>query len=128
MDAPCPPLPLSRYPPPPQSYANVGLGAAYGAISLVALVQLARIQLRVPGLGWTTQKARARLAPPPSPAHAPPAARAAAAAAARARPPAAAAHAPPYRSRLRPRQAAPTPPSRTCAHPIPPRPPRCSTC
>jgi hypothetical protein len=39
-----------------QQYANYGLGAAYGLIALVALVQLVRIQLRVPEYGWTTQK------------------------------------------------------------------------
>lgn len=39
-----------------QQWANIGLGAAYGLIALVALVQLVRIQLRVPEYGWTTQK------------------------------------------------------------------------
>jgi len=39
-----------------QQYANYGLGTAYGLIALVALVQLVRIQLRVPEYGWTTQK------------------------------------------------------------------------
>ncbi|KAL3684189.1 hypothetical protein R1sor_002211 [Riccia sorocarpa] len=34
----------------------VGLGAAYGVIAIIALVQLARIQWRVPEYGWTTQK------------------------------------------------------------------------
>ncbi|KAL2636132.1 hypothetical protein R1flu_007611 [Riccia fluitans] len=33
-----------------------GLAAAYGVIALIALIQLARIQLRVPEYGWTTQK------------------------------------------------------------------------
>uniref|UniRef100_A0A7S2QVE3 THH1/TOM1/TOM3 domain-containing protein n=1 Tax=Chlamydomonas chlamydogama TaxID=225041 RepID=A0A7S2QVE3_9CHLO len=39
-----------------QLYANYGLAGAYGLIAAVALVQLARIQLRVPEYGWTTQK------------------------------------------------------------------------
>jgi len=39
-----------------QQYANYGLGAAYGLIAAVALIQLVRIQLRVPEYGWTTQK------------------------------------------------------------------------
>ncbi|GBF98603.1 hypothetical protein Rsub_10792, partial [Raphidocelis subcapitata] len=39
-----------------QAYTNYALGLAYGAIALVALVQLVRIQLRVPEYGWTTQK------------------------------------------------------------------------
>lgn len=39
-----------------QAYTNYGLAAAYGIIALVALVQLVRIQLRVPEYGWTTQK------------------------------------------------------------------------
>ncbi|XP_022141918.1 tobamovirus multiplication protein 1-like isoform X1 [Momordica charantia] len=33
------------------------LAASYGIISLIALVQLIRIQIRVPEYGWTTQKA-----------------------------------------------------------------------
>ena len=41
-----------------QQYSFVALAAAYGVVGLVALVQLARIQLRVPEYGWTTQKAR----------------------------------------------------------------------
>eukprot|EP00798_Chlamydomonas_sp_ICE-L_P020184 gene20184-26922_t len=39
-----------------QHWANVGLAAAYGLIALVALIQLGRIQMRVPEYGWTTQK------------------------------------------------------------------------
>lgn len=39
-----------------QEYTNYGLGLAYGGIAVVALVQLVRIQLRVPEYGWTTQK------------------------------------------------------------------------
>lgn len=39
-----------------QKYANLGLATAYGLIAVVALVQLIRIQLRVPEYGWTTQK------------------------------------------------------------------------
>lgn len=33
-----------------------GLALAYGILAVVALVQIARIQLRVPEFGWTTQK------------------------------------------------------------------------
>jgi hypothetical protein len=33
-----------------------GLAAGYGAIALVAALQLVRIQMRVPEYGWTTQK------------------------------------------------------------------------
>jgi Protein of unknown function (DUF1084) len=33
-----------------------GLAIGYGAIALVAAVQLIRIQMRVPEYGWTTQK------------------------------------------------------------------------
>lgn len=33
-----------------------GLAVAYGALAIVALVQIIRIQLRVPEYGWTTQK------------------------------------------------------------------------
>ena len=33
-----------------------GLAIGYGAIALVAVVQLIRIQMRVPEYGWTTQK------------------------------------------------------------------------
>ncbi len=39
-----------------QEYSFVVLSAAYGFITLVALVQLIRIQRRVPEYGWTTQK------------------------------------------------------------------------
>jgi hypothetical protein len=39
-----------------QQYSFVGLAVAYGLIALVALVQLVRIQQRVPEYGWTTQK------------------------------------------------------------------------
>lgn len=39
-----------------QEGANYGLGAAYCLIGLIAVVQLVRIQLRVPEYGWTTQK------------------------------------------------------------------------
>lgn len=36
--------------------SNYGLFAAYSLITVIALVQLLRIQLRVPEYGWTTQK------------------------------------------------------------------------
>lgn len=39
-----------------QFYANEGLGIAYSTIAAVAMIQLIRIQLRVPEYGWTTQK------------------------------------------------------------------------
>lgn len=39
-----------------QEYSFVALAVAYGLIALVALVQLVRIQQRVPEYGWTTQK------------------------------------------------------------------------
>lgn len=39
-----------------QLYSNYGLAAAYGLIASVALIQLSRIQIRVPEYGWTTQK------------------------------------------------------------------------
>ena len=39
-----------------QEYVFVVLSAAYGLVTLVALVQLLRIQRRVPEYGWTTQK------------------------------------------------------------------------
>ena len=39
-----------------QEYVFVVLSAAYGLLTLVALVQLLRIQRRVPEYGWTTQK------------------------------------------------------------------------
>lgn len=39
-----------------QLYSNYGIGAAYGLIALIALIQLLRIQIRVPEYGWTTQK------------------------------------------------------------------------
>lgn len=39
-----------------QEYAFLSLAAAYGLVGTVALVQLLRIQLRVPEYGWTTQK------------------------------------------------------------------------
>jgi hypothetical protein len=39
-----------------QLSANYGLAAAYGLIASVAMVQLTRIQIRVPEYGWTTQK------------------------------------------------------------------------
>mmetsp|Transcript_33594 Transcript_33594/g.100029 ORF Transcript_33594/g.100029 Transcript_33594/m.100029 type:complete len:305 (-) Transcript_33594:561-1475(-) len=42
--------------PAVQKWSNVGIGAAYGLIALVAAVQLVRIQVRVPEYGWTTQK------------------------------------------------------------------------
>jgi hypothetical protein len=58
---PKPTLPKKRWTrleadPRLQLYTNYGLGAAYAAIAIVALAQLARIQLRVPEYGWTTQK------------------------------------------------------------------------
>eukprot|EP00884_Botryococcus_braunii_P006287 jgi/Botrbrau1/1565/Bobra.0107s0052.1 len=37
-------------------YSFIGLAVAYGVIFTVAIVQLVRIQLRVPEYGWTTQK------------------------------------------------------------------------
>lgn len=39
-----------------QEYSFVALAVAYGIIALVAIVQLVRIQQRVPEYGWTTQK------------------------------------------------------------------------
>lgn len=39
-----------------QLYSFYGLAAGYGLIAFVALVQLFRIQIRVPEYGWTTQK------------------------------------------------------------------------
>lgn len=39
-----------------QKGAFDGLAVAYGALAIVALVQIIRIQLRVPEYGWTTQK------------------------------------------------------------------------
>ncbi|PSC72118.1 tobamovirus multiplication 1-like [Micractinium conductrix] len=39
-----------------QKGAFDGLAVAYGALALVALIQIVRIQLRVPEYGWTTQK------------------------------------------------------------------------
>ena len=39
-----------------QEYSFVALAIAYGLIALVAIVQLVRIQQRVPEYGWTTQK------------------------------------------------------------------------
>ena len=39
-----------------QQYSFVGLSIGYGLVALVALVQLIRIQQRVPEYGWTTQK------------------------------------------------------------------------
>lgn len=39
-----------------QHWSFVSLAAAYGSVGLIALVQLLRIQLRVPEYGWTTQK------------------------------------------------------------------------
>mmetsp|Transcript_20522 Transcript_20522/g.61775 ORF Transcript_20522/g.61775 Transcript_20522/m.61775 type:complete len:303 (-) Transcript_20522:474-1382(-) len=39
-----------------RSYSEYGLAVGYGAIAVVAAVQLARIQMRVPEYGWTTQK------------------------------------------------------------------------
>ena len=39
-----------------QQYSFVGLSAGYGLVALIALVQLLRIQQRVPEYGWTTQK------------------------------------------------------------------------
>ena len=39
-----------------QDGAFIGLAACYGLIALVAVVQLIRIQKRVPEYGWTTQK------------------------------------------------------------------------
>lgn len=41
-----------------QDGAFIGLAACYGLIALVAVVQLIRIQKRVPEYGWTTQKVR----------------------------------------------------------------------
>jgi Protein of unknown function (DUF1084) len=37
-------------------FSFIGLAVAYGIIAAVAIVQLVRIQLRVPEYGWTTQK------------------------------------------------------------------------
>ena len=37
-------------------YSFLALAIAYGVIALVAIVQLIRIQQRVPEYGWTTQK------------------------------------------------------------------------
>ncbi|KAI3730433.1 hypothetical protein L1987_61603 [Smallanthus sonchifolius] len=39
-----------------QDWVSYILAALYGVVTLVALVQLIRIQLRVPEYGWTTQK------------------------------------------------------------------------
>ena len=39
-----------------QRYTFVGLALGYGVIAAIALVQLVRIQRRVPEYGWTTQK------------------------------------------------------------------------
>lgn len=39
-----------------RAYSEYGLAAGYGAIALVAALQLVRIQMRVPEYGWTTQK------------------------------------------------------------------------
>jgi Flp pilus assembly pilin Flp len=39
-----------------RSYSEYGLAVGYGAIALVAAIQLIRIQMRVPEYGWTTQK------------------------------------------------------------------------
>ncbi|KAK9862115.1 hypothetical protein WJX84_004548 [Apatococcus fuscideae] len=39
-----------------QEFSFIGLAIAYGLIATVALVQLLRIQRRVPEYGWTTQK------------------------------------------------------------------------
>ena len=38
------------------SPTRYGLAVGYGAIALVAAIQLIRIQMRVPEYGWTTQK------------------------------------------------------------------------
>ena len=40
-------------------WSFVALAGGYGLIALVAIVQLVRIQQRVPEYGWTTQKVRA---------------------------------------------------------------------
>lgn len=37
-------------------YSFVGLAVAYGIVATGAIVQLVRIQMRVPEYGWTTQK------------------------------------------------------------------------
>jgi hypothetical protein len=39
-----------------QKYSFTALAVGYGLLALVALVQLIRIQRRVPQFGWTTQK------------------------------------------------------------------------
>lgn len=39
-----------------QAYSFAALAAAYGIVGVIALVQLIRIQVRVPEYGWTTQK------------------------------------------------------------------------
>jgi len=56
-----PPLPPGTDPPPPQGGVTepVALAAAglYLVLSVAALTQLVRVQLRVPTFGWTTQKA-----------------------------------------------------------------------
>ena len=39
-----------------QKYSFTALAVGYGVLALVALVQLIRIQMRVPQFGWTTQK------------------------------------------------------------------------
>jgi hypothetical protein len=39
-----------------QEHIFLGLAIAYAVIALIALVQLIRIELRVPEYGWTTQK------------------------------------------------------------------------
>lgn len=44
-----------------QDGAFIGLAACYGLIALVAVVQLIRIQKRVPEYGWTTQKVKISL-------------------------------------------------------------------
>lgn len=39
-----------------QDTFDYSLAGAYGLVALIALIQLVRIQLRVPEYGWTTQK------------------------------------------------------------------------
>ena len=39
-----------------QKYSFTALAVGYGLLAVVALVQLIRIQMRVPQFGWTTQK------------------------------------------------------------------------
>jgi len=41
---------------PSEQYADYGLACGYSALAVVALVQLVRIERRVPEYGWTTQK------------------------------------------------------------------------